>query len=78
MVKSYILIKLVQKQYRAYKETSILEPEKAKTAAFFQTLISKLEHTKINGISSKKVELNATSIKAYCGDKEIFQMDLTR
>lgn len=73
-----ILIKLVNKQYAACKELSNLDSGYEQKMSFFKTLSAKLSHTKVNGICSKRVEVNATSLVAKCGDKEIFVMDLTR
>jgi len=73
-----ILIKLVEKHAKALKEVSVLEHGNDKKIAYFINLAAKLHHTKANGISSKRVEVNATMLKAYCGDQEVFQLDLTR
>ncbi len=73
-----ILIKMVDRQKSALKEISLLEDGHGKKMAFYTTLSAKLTHVKANGISSKRAEVNATMIKAFCGDKEIFQLDLLR
>ena len=73
-----VLIQLVTHQHKAAKTSSQLDAKAAKKVAFFSRMLSKLEHTKANGISSKRAEVNATKAKFFCGDKEIFQIDLTR
>jgi len=73
-----VLIKLVNRHYTALKEINVLETGQEKKMAFFKTLAAKLLHTKANGISSKRAEINATSLVAKCGDKEIFVLDLIR
>jgi len=73
-----ILIKLVNRQSNALEELSVLDDGNERKISFFKTLAAKLHHTKANGICSKRAEINATTIKAFCGDKEKFQLDLTR
>jgi hypothetical protein len=73
-----ILIKLVNKHYNALKEINNLESGQEQKMSFFKTLSAKLSHTKVNGICAKRVEVNATSLVAKCGDKEVFVMDLIR